>query len=189
VGRTLTFDRHAASRVDRRTGHKTISIRGRGVLWDGETYAVELDAAGRPLDLQVLTTGRFGGTRDLPDAVQPVAGLLSTGTGSERVYEVTAHLDLTDAENLAAAQALLDAVAHRRAGTGASAALRERIAARGTVEARVLEEHVSADDLAINGALAGRLGGAARVERSTRRLLAAASRGLDGQWLVRDDCV
>jgi hypothetical protein len=36
--------------------------------------------------------------------------------------------------------------------------------------------------------LGGRLGGAAHVERRTQRLLAAASRGLDGQWLVRDDC-
>jgi hypothetical protein len=52
----------------------------------------------------------------------------------------------------------------------------------------VLEERSSSDDAAISGMLGGRLGGSAHVERRTQRLLAAASRGLDGQWLVRDDC-
>jgi hypothetical protein len=199
----LTFDRHAGTRTDRRTGHRTIYVQASwaaggkagGVLdvatgRAGETYAVELDGAGRPVDLRVIAAGRFAGSRDLPGAAQPVAGLLAAGGSGQRLYEVTAHLDLTDPGNLAAARELLDAVARRRATTRPSQALRRRIDERGTVEARVLEQRSSGDDQGGRLVLGGvPVGGTAHVERRTQRLVAATSRGLDGQWLPRTDCV
>ncbi|HMJ36121.1 MAG TPA: hypothetical protein VK501_19610 [Baekduia sp.] len=200
---SLTFDRRAGTRTDRRTGHDTIYVQASwagagavdGVLGvaggrAGETYAVELDATGRPVDLRVVASGRFAGSRDLPEVAQPVAGLLAEGPDADRVYEVTAHLDLTDARNLAAARELLDAVARHRASAQPSQALRRRIDEQGTVEARVLEQHASADDQGVTFTLEMlRVGGTAHVERRTQRLVAATSRGLDGRWLPRTDCV
>jgi hypothetical protein len=199
----LTFDHEAGSQVDRRTGHRTLYVQSSwtgeggaaGVLGvsgghAGETYAVELDAAGRPLDLRVLAAGSFAGSRDLPGVVQPVVGLLEDGTPAGRVYEVTAHLDLTDARNLAAARELLDAVARRRATAEPSQALRRLIDERGTVEARVLRQESSSEDGGLQATLSwAQMGGKAHVEQRTQQLVAATSRGLDGQWLPRTDCV
>ena len=200
----LRFDRTAGARLDRRTGRRTISLRGGmtaggGVLGlsasagaEDETYAVELDAGGRPVDQQVAVAGAFEGSRDLPDVLQPVAGLLAAGRADGRVFEVTAHLDLTDAGNLAAARELLDALTHRGwagAVTHASQALRRRLDERGSVEARVLEQTASAEDLDVQGALGVQVGAAIHADRAATRLVAAASRGLDGQWVPRTDCV
>jgi hypothetical protein len=199
----LTFDRQAGWSVDRRTGHRTVYVQaswattasagGRGVLGlsgGEESYAVELDRTGRPVDLRVIAAGRFGGSRDLPAVAQPVAGLLAAGDGDDRAYEVTSHLDLTDATNLAAARDLLNAIAARRATAAPSQALRRRIAERGTVEARILAERSRTDGGSFHVNLhTFELGGRAEVRQRSQQLLAATSRGLDGQWLPRTDCV
>jgi hypothetical protein len=199
---SLRFDRLAGTRVDRRTGHRTIyvqassdaSLEAGGVLGlgrhgGGERYAVELDADGRPLDLQVTATGTFAGSSDLPDVVQPVAGLLATGATTGRVFQVDVHLDLTDPENLAAARGLLDAMRpHFGAPAAASQALRKRLDERGTVEARILAQ---ADDDATHHLqlpVGPDIGGSWGHDHTTTRLLAATSRGLDGRWLQRIDC-
>ena len=198
----LASDRAAGWRVDRRTGHRTAYVQaswsgsatvgGAGVLGvggGGELYAVEFDAGGRPVDLRVVASGAFGGSRDLPAVTQPVAGLLAAG-GAERTYEVTGHLDLTDAANLAAARGLLAAITGRRAGTEAAAVLRRRLDARGTVEARVLATRSGGTGVGFHLTVAGlSLAARARVEERSQRLLAATSRGLDGQWITRTDCV
>jgi hypothetical protein len=204
----LTFDRGSGVRIDRRTGRRTVFVDAAatadvtlagGVLGvsasrsaGGELYAVELDAGGRPVDLQVVAAGTFGVSRDLPDVVQPVVGLLQSGRSEGRRFEVTAHLDLTNPENLAAARALLAAIARRgwRADVpAASRALRRRIDEEGTVEARVLETRSESDDAELHGGAGAKVGGAVHVERASTRLVAATSRGLDGQWLPRADCV
>jgi hypothetical protein len=199
----LAFDRHAGWSADRRTGHRTAYVQaswaasgsagGQGVLGlsgGGETFAVELDAAGRPLDLRVIATGGFGGSRDLPAVVQPVAGLLAVGAGTDRVYEVTSHLDLTDAANLAAARDLLNAIAGRTATAAPSQALRRRIDTRGTVEARILSQGSKSSGAGFHVTFDGlKIGGSAEVVQRSQQLLAATSRGLDGQWLTRADCL
>jgi hypothetical protein len=205
----LTFDRASGARVDRRTGRRTVYVKtsaaaearlGGGILGaagaaasrGGEVYSVEFDATGRPIDLQVVAAGTFGGSQDLPDAVQPVVGLLETGAAGGRRFEVTAHLDLTDAGNLAAARALLTALARDRWSASipaASRVLRRRIDERGTVEARVLESRSDADNLEVSAAVGPKVGGAVHAEHASTRLLAAASRGLDGRWVAREDCV
>jgi hypothetical protein len=198
----LASDRAAGWSVDRRTGHRTAfvqaswsgsaSVGGSGVLGvggGGELYAVEFDAGGRPVDLRVVSTGALRGSRDLPAITQPVAGLLAAA-GAGRTYEVTAHLDLTDPDDLAAARGLLAAITGRRAGTDAAAALRRRIDARGTVEARVLATRSGGTGAGFHLTVAGlSLAARARVEERSQRLLAATSRGLDGQWITRTDCV
>ncbi len=201
----IAFDREAGWRVDRRTGHRTAyvqassagsaTVNGRGVLGladnGQETYAVEYDETGRSVDLRVIAAGSFAGSRDLPAVVQPVAGLLETGAGEdERDYEVTGHLDLTDAGNLAAARELLNAIASRRATAAPEQALRRRIDEHGTVQARVLrtqskERGMSFDFTGGPGSFSAQ----AQIQQRSQQLLAATSRGLDGQWITRTDCV
>ena len=204
----LTFSRTSGVRVDHASGHRRVyadvAAEGRvealgGVLGlsaarttGGEVYAVDFDAAGRPVDLQIVATGAFGGSHDLPAVVQPVAGLLDAGASEHRTFEVTSHLDLTDPDNLAAARGLLRVLADpgwRVDVPSVAQALRRRIDERGTVEARVLDRRHSEDELSAHGALGGKIGGTVRAERTTSRLLAATSRGLDGNWIPRTDCI
>jgi hypothetical protein len=201
----IAFDREAGWRVDQHTGHRTAYVQaswsgsavvGHGVLGlsgaDGEeTYAVEDDETGRPVDLRVIATGSFTGSRDLPTVVQPVAGLLSAGAGEDgRGYEVTGHLDLTDAGNLAAARGLLNAIAARHATAAPERALRRQIDEHGTVQARVLA--TQSEERGMSGSFTGGPGGfsaEAQIQQRSQQLLAATSRGLDGQWITRTDCV
>ncbi len=149
-----------------------------------ETYAVEHDETGRPVDLRVIATGPFAGSRDLPAIVQPVAGLLATGDGKEgeRGYELAGHLDLTDAGNLAAARELLNAIANRRATAAPEQALRRRIDAHGTVRARVLVTHAETTGVGFDFTGGpGSFSAAARIQERSQQLLAASSRaGLTG---------
>lgn len=204
---SLVFDRRTGQRVDRRTGRRTLYARssqshdlsaGGGVLGiagatGGEVLAVELDAEGRPVDLQITATGAYGVSTDLPGVVQPVAGMLTAKADGDRVYEVTGHLDLTDPANLAAAADLLAALRRRGPYAGrvpaASQALRRRLDERGTVEVRVLDSHRSTRELELGAALGAKLGVAYLGEARSTRLIAAQSRGLDGRWLAREDCV
>lgn len=203
AGGDVAFDQHWGVSTDRRTGRRTASIhaswsaRG-GLLGDvlgvsagheGDTIAIESDASGRPVDLRVTSTGRFGGSRDLPAVVQPVAGLLPAG-GGDRRYEVTAHLDLTDPRSLAAARELLAAIDDKDGRATPAPALRRLIEERGTFEARVLAGAVVSDDSGASGGLGTvAVGLEHHAERVDRQLLGATSRGLDGRWIPRTDCV
>jgi hypothetical protein len=197
----LTFDQHAGTITDHRTGRRTVYVDAAtsasastldGVLGVAtadarELYAVELSPTGRPLALKITATGAADGSHALPAAVQPVAGRLAA-PGADR-YEVTATLDLSDAEALAAASGLLDAIAHRRGRAAPSAALRRLVAARGTIEARLLATRQTSDQTGLEATvLAATVGLGHTTEQREQRLLAAVSRGLDGQWIVREDC-
>ncbi|HEY6758053.1 MAG TPA: hypothetical protein VI318_01135 [Baekduia sp.] len=199
----VAFDQHWGTATDRRTGHRTTSIHaswsgaasalGRDFSGgdEGPVIAIEADAAGRPLDLRITTAGRFTGSRDLPGVAQPVAGLLAAEVaGADRRYEVTTHLDLTDPRALAAAGDLVTAIDAKHARTTPGPELRRLVDAHGTVEARVLSDQATSDDDGVGGGVAGvQLSFDEHAESHDRRLLAAASRGLDGQWITRTDCV
>lgn len=188
--------------TDHRTGRRTVFISSDVsasakalVLGSTETpdaqesYAVEVSADGRPVALTVTATGALAGSRDLPAVVQPVAGRLPA-SGASR-YEVTAALDLTEPSARAAASGLIDAILHKRPFAAPSASLRALIEQHGTIEARVL---ASSDQTKFTAGAAATLEEVslsfdATFARHQDRLLAAASRGLDGQWLAREDCV
>jgi hypothetical protein len=199
---TLSFGTRAGTVTDHRTGRRRIYVAADDtlaaealVLGSAEThgaaevYSVELSPTGRPIALTITAAGKLGASRDLPAVVQPVAGRLGA-PGADR-YEVTAALDLTEPDSLAAAADLLDAIAHKRARARPSSALRRLIETKGTVEARIL----SAEDETPSD-----FGGNATVglvslsldhleQRHDETLLAAASRGLDGRWIAREDCL
>jgi hypothetical protein len=198
---TLAFDQHAGTITDHRTGVRTIYVeagtRASATVLGGavsastpdarEVYAVELSPSGRPLALTITATGALGASRDLPAVVQPVVGRLS---GGDR-YEVTATLDLTDPATAAAAADLLEAIARKRGRARPSAALRRLVAASGSVEARILATGREASDE--TGAEAtigpGTLALGHATAHREQRLVTAASRGLDGRWIAREDCI
>jgi hypothetical protein len=200
----IAFNREVGWRVDRRSGHRTAYVQASttgsatvaghvlGLSGDGqESYAVEYDETGRPVDLRVIGVGAFAGSRDLPAVVQQVAGLLAVDAGGgERGYEVTGHLDLTDVGNLAAARGLLNAIAARHATAVPEQALRQRIDEHGTVQARVLATQSKERSVGVSFTGGpGAFSADAQVQQRSQRLLAATSRGLDGQWITRTDCV
>jgi hypothetical protein len=200
----------SGTRVDARTGRMTFYVQrtvdgslslthsGRGATAgraDRERYAVTYDAGGRPVDLTVMTTGSYRISMDLPNRLQPAAGLLSAPTGHGRIYVEETHLDLTDAENLRLADAFLEQVRHPGAvhfgpAVEVAAALRRRLDEAGVVHARTYDSDERRYGIGISAGVKGiRLGGDLSRTHEDTRLAAATTRGLDGVWRKRSDCL
>jgi hypothetical protein len=200
----------AGARVDARTGRQTFyvqrTVEGSLSLTSGiggftgarrarERYAVTYDRSGRPVDLMVITAGRYRALVDLPVRLQPAVALLSVPTGHSRTYVEETHLDLTDPESLRVAAAFLDEVRHPRAvGFGTPApvadALRRRLDAVGVVHARTYDADERRYGVAGSVSVKGiRLGGEISRTLEDSRLVAATTRGLDGVWRKRADCL
>jgi hypothetical protein len=166
-----------------------------GTRSDRERYAVTYDARGRPVDLMVMTTGSFRVSADLPNRLQPAAGLLSVPTGHGRSYVEETHLDLTDPENLRLARAFLEQVRHPRAialgpAVAIAAALRHRLDTDGIVHARTYDSDERRYGVSASAAFEGiGIGGELSHTREETRLVAATTRGLDGVWRTRTDCL
>lgn len=196
-------------RVDRQTGRRTFfldrnssagvsltmaEIGARGERDGYERYAVTVDAGGRPLDLVVLRQGTLLASADLPPRLQAVAGLMSRPTRGGRMWAEETHLDLTEPTNLALARSFLTQVTggpvtQMGSRLAIARALAARLDAVGVEHVRTLA--VESSELGLGGdvGLGGRLG--ADVSRTTirRRLLDAATRGVDGVWRRRADCL
>jgi hypothetical protein len=158
-----------------------------------EEYAVTVDASGRPVDLAVMRHGRLGASADLPELVQPAAGLLSVPTRGDRVWVTETHLDLTDPANAATAGAFLAEVRSPRPRLGSAVDISRELARRlqhsAVVNARTyaLVGKTSGFDVrAGSGPVRGRLTWS--TAETSARLLAAATRGRDGTWVRRGDC-
>jgi len=205
----LASDDVAGSRTDASTGRRTLyvqrTVEGALSLSGGaggvtgshrtrERYAVTYDRAGRPVDLMVMTAGRYRVSMDLPARVQPAVGLLSVPTGHARTYVEETHLDLTDPESLRAAVAFMDQVRHPAAVDSASVAiadaLRRRLDAVGVVHARTYDadERRYGVDASV-GVKGIRIGGQLSRTLEDSHLVAATTRGLDGVWRKRTDCL
>ena len=112
----------AGARTDASTGRRTFYVQRtvegslsltlrrpparRARARDRERYAVTYDAAGRPVDLMVMTTGIYRGSFDLPAACSRRSGCCRSPTGHVRTYVEETHLDLTDPESLRLARRL-----------------------------------------------------------------------------------
>jgi hypothetical protein len=200
----------AGTRIDAATGRTTYYVQrtvqgalsltwglvgATGARTARERYAVTYDAGGRPVDLMVMTTGIYRTSFDLPTRLQPVAGLLGATTGHARTYVEETHLDLTDPENLRAAGAFLaqlrdPGAAHLGGVATVAAALRRRLDAAAVVHARTYD----ADErrYGIDGAVGiegVQIGGSVSRTLLDSHLVAAATRGLDGVWRKRTDCL
>jgi hypothetical protein len=198
----------SGTRTDARTGATTVyvqravegslSLTHEGITataahGNRERYAVTYDADGRPIDLMVMTTGSFRIAADLPRALQPVIGLLSAPTGHGRLYVEETHLDLTDAENLRLASAFLAQLRDPSAfgpAVAIAAALRRRLDTNGIVHARTYDSDERRYGIELSGSFEGLgIGGELSHTREDTHLVAATTRGLDGVWRTRGDCL
>ena len=200
----------AGVRVDASTGRRTLYVQrtvegslslsngaagATGGHTDRERYAVTYDAAGRPVDLMVISTGIYRGSFDLPARLQPVVGLLSAPTGRVRTYVEETHLDLTDPESLRVARAFLEQLRHPGAvrvgaAVAIAAALRRRLDDVGVVHARTYDADERRYGVDGSVGLEGvQLGASLSRTLLDARLVAAATRGLDGVWRKRNDCL
>jgi hypothetical protein len=200
----------AGTRTDARTGRTTVYVQravdgslsltrdgasATGSRGERERYAVTYDAGGRPIDLMVMTTGSFKLSVDLPNRLQPIARLLSTPTGHARLFVEETHLDLTDPENLRAARAFLEQVRHPGAVAlgsvvAVSAALRARLDAAGVINARVYDADERRYGVDLSAAVDGvSIGGELSRTHEATHLVAATTRGIDGVWRTRADCL
>ena len=199
----------AGRSVDTKTGRQTFSVRRRseltatlagtkanaqGATARGESYAVTLDRAGRPVDLVVTRTGEVSGSYQLPQELHAAAALLRLPSGTSRAWSTDTHLDLTNTDNLAAAKAFLEQVQHPHPRLGRAVQVSRELARRleqfGVVNTRAyattrrrfgIEGQV--------GALDVRIGGHMTTQDDEMRLVGAATRGLDGTWVTREDCL
>jgi hypothetical protein len=200
----------AGTRTDASTGRRTFYVQrtvegslsltyggasATGARTDRERYAVTYDAAGRPVDLMVLGTGIYRGSFDLPTRLQPAVGLLSAPTGHVRTYVEETHLDLTDPESLRLARAFLEQVRHPNlvhggAAVAVAAALRRRLDEVGVVHARAYDADQRRYGIDGSVGVEGvQLGASLSRTLLDSHLVAAATRGLDGVWRVRHDCL
>ena len=209
AGLSLDAEDAFGARRDTRTGERTFTIRRRNELAGDlarlgagaeaggrhvERYAVTVDRSGRPVDLVVTDTVRYHGGVALPGPLKAVAMALGApALRRGRIVETETHLDLTDADNLEAARAFIEAARSPKLRLGAavavSEALRRRLGSHG-----VRQRRVYLLDVRHTGAR-GRVGAGVSIglrgERSeeSARLVEAAVRGLDGNWRRRDDCL
>ncbi|MEA2385789.1 MAG: hypothetical protein QOH72_5760 [Solirubrobacteraceae bacterium] len=159
---------------------------------DGDRYALTMGPDGRWLDLAVTRTGALAARADLPPQVAPIADALDIPAAGGRRWLTESHLDLTDAENLAAARTLVGAVTdprHPGAIPAALAGLERRMDDHAVVDARTYA--VDRDAFGAEGHIGVELKVGAKYQTSTEqtRLVAATTRGIDGQWRVRHDCL
>jgi hypothetical protein len=184
--RSIVLSRQAAAALTGRVASRSAD----GGAKADEQVVLVLDADGQALELVRIETADVRGSRDLPATAQPAAGLLSA-RGDHRTAVVETHLDLTDAGNLRAAAEALTAARRGappwRAAT-LGAALRDRLDRLGVVHARVYGEDERRYGAELpRGGLPVDLGLSKTF--TTSRLLAAATRGADGAWLRRQDCL
>jgi hypothetical protein len=200
----------SGTRTDARTGRTTVYVQrtvegslslthdgasATATRGDRERYAVTYDASGRPVDLMVMTTGSFRIAADLPRRLLPAAGLLQVPTGHGRVYVEETHLDLTDPENLRLAGAFLAQVRHPDPASfgpavAVAAALRRRLDDVGVVNARTYDSDERRYGVDLAAGFEGvSIGGELSHTHEDTRLAAATTRGLDGVWRTRGDCL
>jgi hypothetical protein len=159
---------------------------------DNDRYALTIGPGGRWLDLAVTRTGALAARADLPRQVAPIADALDAPTAGGRRWLTESHLDLTDPANLAAARTLVGAVSdplHPGAIPAALAGLEQRVNDHAVVDARTYA--VDREAFGAEGHVGVELNVGAEYQTSTEqtRLVAATTRGIDGQWRVRHDCL
>lgn len=191
--RTYFMSAGGAAKLEVTAALRSLAGSAAGTLDGSAQLALTMDRDGRWTDLAVLGTGELSGSANPPRSLAPVAAALGVPSAASRRWTAEAHLDLSDPANGAAAHALVDALLSfppRPAATRDAA----RYLARRVRDAAVVDHRTYALDRTASGfdVQAGEEAGLGLGhERSTEktRLIAARTRGLDGQWRRRDDCL
>src|SRR4051794_35614604 len=208
---TLSGEAGVGERVDRATGARTYFLRAgaaatveltaslrdltgsaTGTLDRELQLALTVDRAGRWTDLAVVGSGDASGAVSPPRGADRLTDGLGVPTGGGRRWTAEAHLDLSDPGNSAAAHALVDTLLAVRpaAARDAAVALAQRVREQAVVDVRTyaLDRASSGFDIEGGDGVAG-LRAAHESSTEKTRLIAARTRGLDGLWRRRDDCL
>lgn len=195
--------------ADRRTGNRTYflsgsvggqadaSVKGSKVAAsvagsDSDRYALTVAPDGRWIDLAVTRTGELGTTVALPKDVASALGTLDLPGSPPRRWVTDSHLDLADPDNLAAAQAFVAGLRdplHPGRLTDAIGALSRRMRDAAVIDARTYAVDDETRGAEGHAGVELQIGGKYQTSTESARLVAATTRGLDGQWRVRDDCL
>jgi len=160
---------------------------------DRERYALTVVPGRGWLDLTIVRTGEVSGTVTLPTALRSVADSLNVpGVGGRRWVAET-HLDLTEPASLAAARAFIGRLDDVPPRPGALARARAALAARlddhGVVDVRTYALERATTGIDVHAGRGLGVGAGVQDTAEHTRLIAATTRGLDGQWRRRDDCL
>jgi hypothetical protein len=153
--------------------------------------------SGAPVEITVMQTGSYGASADLPAVVQPAAGQLAAraAAGVGREYSIETRLPLTSGDDRRLAASFIDQVVHPDViHTGApvevTRALQRRLDEAGIVNARVYSIDEGGFAVTARGGFRGvSAGGSVGDETRETGLIGASSRGPDGVWYRRDDCL
>jgi hypothetical protein len=188
--RTYFLSGSVGGQVD--AGVKGSKVEGSASGSDSDRYALTVAPDGRWIDLAMTRTGELATNVDLPKDVAAAVGKLDLPGSPPRRWVAESHLDLNDPQNLAAVQAFLEGLKdplHPRRLAGAIGALSRRMRDAAVIDARTYA--IDTDTRGVEGRI-GRgvqIGGKYETSTQKARLLAATTRGIDGQWRVRDDCL
>ena len=159
---------------------------------DSDRYALTVAPDGRWIDLAVTRTGELGTTVALPKDVASALGTLDLPGSPPRRWVTDSHLDLADPDNLAAAQAFVAGLKdplHPGRLTDAIGALSRRMRDAAVIDARTYAVDDETRGAEGHAGVELQIGGKYQTSTESARLVAATTRGLDGQWRVRDDCL
>jgi hypothetical protein len=142
----------------------------------------------------MIASGEVSASARLPTDVGPIAKALNVPTPGGRRWVAEAHLDLSDPGNLAGARAVLERTTafppRPVAAAEAIAALARRVDERAVVDVRAYTLDRTRDGFALNvGEGLTAVAGSHDSSTEQTRLIAARTRGLDGQWRSRTDCL
>jgi hypothetical protein len=197
-----------ARRTDRATGNRTYYLdlgvaaeagasarasksKASAAGADAERFALTVGPDGRWIDLARIQIGELSGAASLPSELGPVADALDVPTSGHRRWVTETHLDLSDAQNLAAAEAVV-AQGRSKDPLGAAKALNAlslRLAGHGVVDARSYAVDSDTTGFEGHGGQGFKFGGTYEKTTEKTRLIAAETRGIDGRWRRRDDCL
>jgi hypothetical protein len=172
------------------------SLRGvggsAGAELDGDVrLALTVDRGGRWTDLAVVGAGDATAAASAPRTASGLVDVLGVPTGGGRRWTAEAHLDLTDRGNGAAAHALVDALLGLRPGAAREAAveLARRVREQAVVDVRTYALDRSSSGFDVEAGEGAGFSAAHESLTEKTRLIAARTRGLDGQWRSREDCL
>jgi len=194
TGETTYFlDSGADLVLDASASLRSLRAAASGQAAGSGRLALTVDASGRWIDLAVVATGELSASARLPSNAGPIADALNVPTSGGRRWLAEAHLDLNEPANLAAAHAVVQrlvAVPPRpRATAAAVAELARRIDERAVVDLRAYALDRSTDGFAVQAGDGAGVGVSHDSSTEHTRLIAARTRGLDGQWGRRADCL